>query len=140
MFYLFWKQHKSVPQPSHRTINFQESTGSKTYETFHKINCSSACVIYLMECTLCTKKYVAKEKTAFHIRINNQINGVKNLYTKTILACKHFQEKIIPSVNMQNSLLWANFPTEKKKEILPQHLTQRGISRFKDQTPYTQKA
>ena len=79
-----------------------------------------------MECTLHTRQYVAMGKGASHIRLNNQVNGVKNPHSKKILACKHFQEKVIPSANMQNSLLWANLPTEKKKEILRHCLIQIG--------------
>ena len=43
--------------------------------------------------TLCKKQYVGKAETAFDLRLNNHRNDVKNPHPKTILACKHFQEK-----------------------------------------------
>ena len=46
-----------------------------------------------MECTLCKKQYVGKAVIAFYIRLNNHRNDVKNPHPKTILVCKHFQEK-----------------------------------------------
>ena len=46
-----------------------------------------------MECTICKKHYVGKAETPFNIRLNNHRNYLKNPHPKTILACKHFQEK-----------------------------------------------
>ena len=46
-----------------------------------------------MECTLCKKQHVQKAEIAFNIRLNNHRNDVKIPHSKTILACKHFQEK-----------------------------------------------
>ena len=46
-----------------------------------------------MECTLCKRQYVGKAGKAFNIQLNNHQNDVKNSHPKTILACKHFQEK-----------------------------------------------
>ena len=42
------------------TLIFKSQQTQKTYKIFYKVKCSSACVIYLMECTLCKKQYVGK--------------------------------------------------------------------------------
>ena len=44
-----------------------------------------------MECTLYKK--VCRKGRPLSIRLNNHRNNVKNPHPKTILACKHFQEK-----------------------------------------------
>ena len=58
-----------------------------------------------MECTLCKQQYAGKAETLFNITLNNHRNDQKNPHAKTILAFKHFQEKMITLINMQNSLL-----------------------------------
>ena len=47
-----------------------------------------------MECTICKRQCGGKAETPFNIILNNHRNDVKNLHPKTILECKHFQEKI----------------------------------------------
>ena len=70
---------------------FKSQQTNKSYTIFHQLNCSSAYVIYLMECTLCRKQYVGKSETSFNIRLNNHPKDVKK--PDAILACRHFQEK-----------------------------------------------
>ena len=69
-----------------------------------------------MECTLCRKHYLAKAEINFKIRLNNQRNVIKHPHPKTILPNKHFRGKIyITSMNVHNSLLYANLPIHTKK-------------------------
>ena len=63
----------------------------KKLKIYHKVNCRSECVIYLMECPLCNKQYVGKAETAFNIRLNNHRKDTKN--PNAILACRHFQQQ-----------------------------------------------
>ena len=39
------------------------------------------------------KQHVGKAETAFNIRLNSHRSNEKNPHPKTILPCKHFQEK-----------------------------------------------
>ena len=50
---------------------------NKSYTILHEVNCSSAYVISLMECTLCKKPSVRKSETSFNIRLNNHRKDVK---------------------------------------------------------------
>ena len=70
---------------------FKSQQTNTSYTIFHKVNCSSAYVIYLMECTLRKKQYVQKSETSFSIRLNNHRKDVKK--PDAILASRHFQEK-----------------------------------------------
>ena len=56
---------------------FKSHQSSKSYTIFHEINCSSACVTNLMECTLNKNQYVGKSETSFNVRLNNHRKDVK---------------------------------------------------------------
>ena len=73
------------------TTTFIRQQTKKKFKVYHKVNCKSEYVIYLMECTLCNKQYVEKAETGFNINLNNHRNNTKN--AKAILACRHFQEQ-----------------------------------------------
>ena len=47
---------------------FESYQTNGTFKIFHKLNCKSSFVIYLMECTLCLIKYVGKAGKPFNIR------------------------------------------------------------------------
>ena len=75
------------------TLTVSSEQIQKTNKIFHEVNCFSAWVVYLMECTLSKKQYVGKAEIYFNISLNNHINDVKKIHPKTIFVCKHFQEK-----------------------------------------------
>ena len=51
-------------------------------------------------------KKIRKGRDPFNIRLKNYRNDVKKPHLRTILGCKHFQEKkITTSMHMLNSLL-----------------------------------
>ena len=56
---------------------FKNQQTNKSYTIFNEVNCCSAYLIYLMECTLCKKPYVGKSETSFNIRLNNHRKDVK---------------------------------------------------------------
>ena len=67
-----------------------------SYKCIYEVNRSSACVIYLMECTLPKKnhgkkQYVGRPETSFNIGLNNHRKDVKK--PDFIIACRHSQEK-----------------------------------------------
>ena len=70
---------------------FKSQQTNKSYTIFSEVNGSSACVIYLMECTLQNKEHIGKSETSFNIRLNNHLKDVKK--PDAILACRDFQEK-----------------------------------------------
>lgn len=83
---------------------FKSQQIKKTCKMFHKVNCSTSYLTHLVEYTLSKKQHTAKVETTFNIRLNNYMNDVKSPHPKSILAWKHFQNKIITSIDMQNSL------------------------------------
>ena len=72
------------------TSTFQSYQTQQLYTIFHKLNCKSKFIIYLMECALCKIQYVGKAETAFNIRLNNHRKDVNN--PKSIPANFHFRK------------------------------------------------
>ena len=53
------------------TTTFKSNITGKSYTIRHTSNCKSSNIIYLLECTLCSKQYVGKAETQFFYRLNN---------------------------------------------------------------------
>ena len=70
---------------------FRSAKTNKEFKIFHKLNCKSVNVIYLLECNLHHIQYIGKSETPFNIRLNNHRKDVKN--PNSIPACKHFNEQ-----------------------------------------------
>ena len=70
------------------TATFKSNQTNKTFKIYHRVNCKSSFVIYLLECYICNIQYVGKSETPFNIRLNNHRKDVKN--PNAIPACKHF--------------------------------------------------
>ena len=81
---LCWRQLTST------TTSISQQTKRK-FKLYHKVNCKSEYVIYLMKCALCNKQYVGKAETVFNIRMNNHRKDTKD--PNAILACRHFQQQ-----------------------------------------------
>ena len=73
------------------TIIFISQQTKRKFKIYHKANCKSEYVIYLMERTLCNKQSVGKAETACNIRLNDHRKDIKN--PNAILACRHFQQQ-----------------------------------------------
>ena len=92
---------------------------NKSYKIFHEVNCSSAYVIYLMECTLCKIQYIGKSETSFNIRLNNHHKDVRK--TDAILVCKCLQERNHVFNKLTEFIIIVKLTnTTKSKEILRQ--------------------
>ena len=103
---------------------FKSQLTKKSYTIFHEVNCSSAYVIYLMECTLYKKQYIEKSETSFTIRLNNHRKDVKK--PDAILACRHFQEKNhVFNKHAKFIIIDKLTNTTKSKDILRQRLIER---------------
>ena len=72
------------------TDTFQSVITKKVYQIYHRVDCKSKYVIYLLECTICNIQYIGKSETQFNIRLNNHRKDVKN--PNSIPVCKHFNE------------------------------------------------
>ena len=70
------------------TTTFKSQINGKSFKIQHRLKCHSENVIYLMECRMCSIKYVWKSETPFNIRLNNQRKDVKS--SDSIPACQHF--------------------------------------------------
>ena len=74
------------------TKNFESYQTKRTFKIFHKLNCKSSFVIYLMECTLCKIQCVGKAETSFNIRLNNHRKDANGNNPKTIPVSIHFKQ------------------------------------------------
>ena len=70
------------------STTFKSNQTNKTFKIYHRVNCKSSFVIYLLECYICNIQYVGKSETPFNIRLNNHRKDVKN--PNAVPACKHF--------------------------------------------------
>ena len=77
----------------------------RTFKIFHKLNCKSSFVSYLMECTLYKIQYLGKADTPFNFRLNNHIKDANGNNPKAIPVSIHFKQPGHNFTNMQNSLL-----------------------------------
>ena len=69
---------------------FTSNVTNQEYKIFHKTNCRSRFVIYLMECRKCKIQYVGKTKTAFNERLNKHRSDTVHPSPTTIPADLHF--------------------------------------------------
>ena len=61
-------------------------------QIYHESNCKSRNVIYLLECTLCSKQYVGKSEWPFNFRLNNYRHRIKSTdYDKLLPVEQHFR-------------------------------------------------
>ena len=72
------------------TTTFKSNQTNKTFKIYHRVNCKSSFVIYLLECFICNIWYVRKSETPFSIRFNNHWKDVKNPSAASV--CKHFNK------------------------------------------------
>ena len=60
------------------TENFTSTTTGKTFKINHKLNCNNKCLVYLLICNVCLKKYVGQAVEEFRYRWKNyKSNGRK---------------------------------------------------------------
>ena len=67
---------------------FKSNQTSKIFKIYHRVNCKSCFVVYLLECYICNIQCVGKSETPFNIRLNNHRKDAKN--PNAIPVCKHF--------------------------------------------------
>lgn len=72
-----------------RTKKFKSNRTNKSFNIFHKVNCKSKWVIYLMECIICRIQYVGKSEWPMNIRINKHRYDVPRF--DSLDVCQHFR-------------------------------------------------
>ena len=73
------------------TNSFTSFVTKKKYNIYHESNCKSKNVIYLLECTYCSKQYVGKSEWPFNIRLNNYRHRIKSTdHHKLLPVEQHF--------------------------------------------------
>ena len=102
----------------------QHSQTSKTFKIYHRVNCKSSFIIYLLRCYIWNIQYVGKLGTSLNMRLNNHRKDAKN--SNAIPACNHFNRhdhdfnnhrKIIITEQLRNI---CRITTESLKERLKQ--------------------
>ncbi len=74
------------------TNSFTSFVTKNTYKIYHESNCRSRNVIYLLECTRCSKQYVGKSEWPFNFRLNNYRHRIKSTdYDKLLHVEQHFR-------------------------------------------------
>ena len=73
-----------------KTTTFKSHITKKKYNIFHRVNCKSRYVIYLLECSICQKQYVGKSEWPMNIRLNKHRNDV--FRNDAIHVCQHFNQ------------------------------------------------
>ena len=120
------------------TMTFISQQTKRKFKIYHKVNCKSEYVIYLMECTLCNKQYVGKAEAAFNIRLNNHSKDTKN--PNSVLAYRRFQQQG-HKFNSHSKFIIIDklVNTSSYKDILSERLIQREnfwIQKLKTLVPY----
>ena len=120
------------------TSSFKSFVTQKVYNIYHKTNCRSYNVIYLLECTYCNKQYIGKSEWPFNLRLNNYRHRIKSTdFDKLLPVEQHFRQ------SNHNFLIHAKFtiiekieraPLEKITSILESH-EDRWIKRLKTLHP-----
>ena len=108
------------------TTTFKSNQTNKTLKIYHRVNCKSSFVIYLLECYICNIQYVGKSETPFNIRLNNHRKDVKN--PNAIPACKHFNRHDHDFNNHGKIIIIEQLRNIRKTstETLKERLKQRG--------------
>ena len=77
-------------QQVRHTNTFQSNKTKEEFRIYHRMNCKSKFIIYLLECTRCGTQYIGKSEWAMNIRLNNHRNDV--FRAEAIQVCQHFQK------------------------------------------------
>ena len=73
-------------------ITFKGSVTGKTYPIKATVNCKTANVVYVIECTKCNEQYVGETENTLHIRMNGHRSGIKHLRLEKPVA-SHFNSE-----------------------------------------------
>ena len=72
------------------TDAFSNSSNSLSYPIFHHLTCNSNCVIYIIECSLCGKRYVGQTRGFLRDRILQHLRNIRS-FSNTSVLYSHFR-------------------------------------------------
>ena len=58
------------------SLSYNSKVTGKQYEILCTVNCKSANIIYILECTVCGFQYVGESKQPFHKRLNGHMGDL----------------------------------------------------------------
>ena len=70
--------------------SFKRFVTHNSYNIYHKTNCKSYNTIYLLECILCTKKFIGKSEWPFNLRLNNYRHRIKSDKFEKLLPVEQY--------------------------------------------------
>ena len=73
-----------------RTSTFRSRITKQEFKIYHRVNCKSRFIIYLLECLRCYIQYVGKSEWPMNIRCNKHRNDV--FREEAIQVCQHFKQ------------------------------------------------
>lgn len=71
------------------TTTFLDSKGERTFKIYHKLDCHSAWLIYMIKCKICKLLYIGKSEIKCNIRFNNHRSHIRNSLNSCELS-EHF--------------------------------------------------
>ena len=120
------------------TNSFKSNVTNVSYNIYHKTNCKSRNIIYLLECTTCALQYVGKSEWPFNLRLNNYRHRIKSTdFDKLLPVEQHFRLQGHDfSANAKFTIIEKieNAPIEKISSIIETH-EDRWITRLKTLYP-----
>ena len=116
----------------------QSSSTKQNFQIMGDLNCTSANIIYLIECNFCKKQYIGESKRTLRCRFNNHRFDIQNPNKRPSTISSHFNTgpcdlsdcRIIPIFKCP-TLATAELTTQTRRQI-----EQYFIEKFKTYLPY----
>ena len=109
------------------------NTASASFSSFElkilgNYTCQSKNVVYMIECSICSKQYIGQTSTQFNIRINNHKSHCKT--QKHLSISKHVNEEQHHFSNFKYVILKGDFKNDLDRELFESY----AIQMFKSKT------
>ena len=80
------------------TDTFSSTVTGKTFHINHELNCDDKCLIYLLKCKVCNKRYVGETTDAFHLKWKNYKDNDRQFQRNESCMQEHLYENFIAKV------------------------------------------
>ena len=80
------------------TDTFSSTVTGKTFHINHEFNCDDKCLIYLLKCKVCNKRYVGETTDAFHLKWKNYKDNDRQFQRNESCMQEHLYENFIAKV------------------------------------------
>jgi hypothetical protein len=111
------KRCKCSKHMQHSSSYTSKVTG-KQYKIFYTVNCKSANVIYILECSVCGLQYVGESKQPFHKRPNGHRNDLTKKTFLPVSQHSRLSDHSLEDFNrmkiiiIEQNCLWSDFQRE----------------------------